>query len=413
MRSEVPAAARRRPAASLLKVRPFPGETTLSFTERLASTVQLTARELLRLLPQDGPKPLFQQFQADSEVFLGAETRTLLAAFCAVPEEHLRRALPAWDQLPPGEAAAGGHAGVRFRGVPLIADTCTACRMCTAQRTGQAVFARLYRPSHARICARHQTWLIGPHPAHHDGDDGDDGVQISLRKAPEVAAAQRRHLWLVRRRPHVAEAFAFAHAVVAGWWAQQWDEDGAWQRRFEFLVGGSRLPEDPWQQRVLTRDTVIYPEAVDVAMLLTDPQWQRGVAADTQGHLPHALADVPALLDELARRLERPRLAGLLAPSVNGPLIAWVRACARQGASTKPAQLWRVACAHRPAPLDKLLRAHRKDATTTPPVLPSTAQQGFEQGFGRARAHAAEHGHLCVTAKRSKNGFDLGQWLAR
>ncbi|MEU4303705.1 hypothetical protein [Kitasatospora aureofaciens] len=104
MRSEVPAAARRRSAAGLLKVRPLPGETTLSFIERLASTVRLTARELLRLLPVDGPKPLFQQFQADGEAFLDAETRALLAAFCAAPEEHLRRALPAWERLPPGEA---------------------------------------------------------------------------------------------------------------------------------------------------------------------------------------------------------------------------------------------------------------------------------------------------------------------
>ncbi|MFF9667033.1 helicase associated domain-containing protein [Streptomyces althioticus] len=148
-------------------------------------------------------------------------------------------------------------------------------------------------------------------------------------------------------------------------------------------------------------------------MLLTDPQWQRRVAADTQGHLPHALADVPALLDELARRLERPRLAGLLAPSVNGPLNAWVRACARQGASTKPAQLWRVAPAHRPAPLDKVLRAHRRDTASAPPVLPSAAQHSFGQGLAHARAYATEHGHLCATTKERKNGFDLGQWLAR
>ncbi|OKJ25810.1 hypothetical protein AMK22_32500 [Streptomyces sp. CB01580] len=82
---------------------------------------------------------------------------------------------------------------------------------------------------------------------------------------------------------------------------------------------------------------------------------------DTDRHPPQSLADVPGLVNELARRLERPWIVGRLSAATTGPLNAWVRAWVRTRAGHKPKtpSMWRVSPAHRPAPISRLLAESR------------------------------------------------------
>ncbi|MFD6231624.1 helicase associated domain-containing protein [Streptomyces sp. NPDC060232] len=240
--------------------------------------------------------------------------------------------------------------------------------------------------------------------------------QLDVRHVPQIAAAQRRHARLLRRSPHAGEAFAVAQAVAASWWDESWPEETLWPDRLRSMALGNGLV---W--RVAARDAVTYPEAVTLAAALADAGVQQQLLDEAGRHQPHSLADVPRLVDELARRLERPWIADRLTVATTGPLNAWVRACVRSQAGHKPKtrSMWRVSPPHRPTPVSQLL-AQSSDRGGTPvqpepALLPDSAEdaaRGFARGLRHARAYATEHGHLCAPNTVRAEGFAIGLWLA-
>ncbi|MGW3765647.1 helicase associated domain-containing protein [Streptomyces sp. NPDC005131] len=394
-----------------MRVAPLNGETTLSFTSRVASRYKLTAKELIGALVDVGRRPNLFTVRPDGEVVFNAEARAVVAAFCRMPEEHLHRALPAWNTAPPpGKPGSGPAAWVRTAGT--IAPTGPGCRACTATATHGREEARRYLLPHGRVCTTHQCWMLETPVV--DQTTTAPG-QLDLRNVPQAAAAQRRHLRLMRRYPHAVDAFTTAQAIVTSWWNEPWPQETAWPARLRQMTHNT---DTTW--RGAARDAVTYPEAVTLTGLLADPRVQDQLLADAGPHQPHALADVPGFVAELARRLERPWLADRLGALTTGPLNAWVRACIRTQAGHKPKtrSMWHVSPPHRPAPVSRLLAESRPG--NEPPLKPQplsaadteSAAEGFARGLRHARAYAAEHGHLCIPYRHKKDGFHLGLWLS-
>ncbi|WP_405592344.1 helicase associated domain-containing protein [Streptomyces sp. NBC_01190] len=380
---------------------------------RVASRYRLTAKELIGALVDVGRRPNLFTVRPDGEVVFNAEARAVVAAFCRMPEDHLRRALPAWDgDVSSGRLGSGPAAWVRTAGT--IAPTGPGCRACTATATQGWEKARRYLLAHRRVCTTHQCWMLETPVV--DGATAVPG-QLDLRNVPQVVSSQRRHRRLVRRYPHAADAFATAQAVLASWWNQPWPDETTWSGRLRQMARGNAAA---W--RDAARDAVTYPEAVTLTAFLADPGMQEQLLADAGRHQPHTLADVPGFLDELARRLERPWIANRLSALTTGPLNAWVRACVRTKAGHKPKtrSMWHIAPPHRPTPISRLLADSRHG--NEPPLNPQplslsapdtqAAAEGFARGLRHARTYAAEHGHLCIPYRHEKDGFLLGLWLS-
>ncbi|MFF1959823.1 helicase associated domain-containing protein [Streptomyces sp. NPDC058220] len=389
------------------------GETTLSFMTRVASRYRLTAKELIGALVDVGRRPNLFTVRPDGEVVFNAEARAVVAAFCRMPEDHLRRALPAWDgDVSSGRLGSGPAAWVRTAGT--IAPTGPGCRACTATATQGREKARRYLLAHRRVCTTHQCWMLETPVV--DGATAVPG-QLDLRKVPQAVPSQRRHRRLVRRYPHAAEAFATAQAVLASWWNEPWPEETLWPERLRQMARGN---DAAWS--AAARDAVTYPEAVTLTAILANPRVHEQLLADAGRHQPHALADVPGFVEELTRRLERPWLADHLRALTTGPLNAWVRACVRTSAGHKPKtrSMWRIPPPHRPTPVSQLLGESRPGNEPPPNPQPlslsapdtEAAAEGFARGLRHARTYAAEHSHLCAPNSVQIEGFGVGLWLA-
>ncbi|MET8514341.1 helicase associated domain-containing protein [Streptomyces sp. NPDC005077] len=378
---------------------------------RVASRYNLTAKELIGTLVDVGRRPNLFTVRRDGEVVFNAEARAVVATFCRMPEEHLHRALPAWGMDAPSSSLGSGPAAW-VRTAATIPPTGPGCRACTATAAQGREEARRYLLPHGRVCVKHQCWMLETPVA--DGATAGPG-QLDLRYVPQIGAAQRRHVRLLRRSPHAAEAFTVAQAITTSWWDEPWPEEISWPQRLRLMAPGN----DPvW--RAAARDAVTYPEAVTVAAALIDPGVQQQLLDDAGRHQPHMLADVPGLVGELAQRLERPWISDRLSIVTTGPLNAWVRACIRTRAGHKPKtqSMWRVPPPHRPAPISRILAESRPGETPVepePPSAPDTTEadaKGFARGLRHARAYASEHGHLCAPNTVRKEGFAVGLWLA-
>ncbi|MFD8550219.1 helicase associated domain-containing protein [Streptomyces fradiae] len=389
------------------------GETNLSYLDRLADRYRLGVRDLIPALLQVGGG-LFKGYRTDGEIYLNAEARARISAFCRVPEEILQRALPAWTAQEPLSSGGAGAAG-RFRFGVVVPTAGDGCRLCTAARTGRAKPARLYLQPHTRVCPRHRRWMLGTHWI----DGAPAGTeQIDLTGLPEMIAAHRRHMNLLRHRPDAVRAFEVAHAVTISWWAQQWPEEEQWPRRALQLAPPGT---DPGWWQLLTRDAVTYPETVALASALVDERFRRRLLSESAGHLPHTLADTPALVSKLAQITNRGWLPEKIASTSAGPLLVWVHHCVRTPAGADAAdRLWTLHMAHRPRRIARELQAYRNGgkpgaAGGSPSRgrgLRLTPEQAFRTGLAHARAYAALHGHLAAPIGERFNGFALGRWLS-
>ncbi|MEV5901863.1 helicase associated domain-containing protein [Streptomyces sp. NPDC052127] len=397
-----------------MRLAPLQGETNLSYLDRLADRYRLGVRDLIPALLQGGGG-LFKGYRTDGEMYLNAEARARVSAFSRVPEEILKRALPAWTAQEPLSPDGAGAAG-RFRFGVVVPAAGEGCRPCTAARTGRTKPARVYLQPHTRICPRHRRWMLGTHWI--DGGPADT-EQVDLAGLAEMVAAHRRHLDLLRHRPDAARAFEVAHAVVVSWWAQQWPEEEQWPRRALQLTPQGA---DPNWWRLLARDAVTYPETVALTSVLTNERTRQRLLAETGGHLPHTLAHTPALVAQLVRATNRPWLAERIPSTSAGPLLLWVQHCARADADAAVAdRLWTLHMAHRPRPIARELTAYREAAQQPEKAaggtrlhlgLRHTSDHAFTAGLAHARAYAAVHGHLAAPIGERFNGFALGRWLS-
>ncbi|QXE38794.1 TniQ family protein [Streptomyces sp. GMY02] len=188
-------------ALGAVRVAPLHGETTLSYLGRVASRYRLTAKELIGALVDVGRRPNLFTVRPDGEVVFNAEARAVVATFCRMPEEHLRRALPAWGrEVPSSRLGSGPAAWVRT--AATIPPTDPGCRACTARATQGREEARRYPLPHAWVCVKHQCWMLEAPVV--DGATAGTG-QLDVRHVQQVTTAQRRHVRLLRRSPHAGE----------------------------------------------------------------------------------------------------------------------------------------------------------------------------------------------------------------
>ncbi|MDX3458886.1 helicase associated domain-containing protein [Streptomyces sp. ME02-8801-2C] len=390
------------------------GELTLSFLTRIAARYHLGIRDVLAAVTDvGGQQNLTGMLYPDSEIHLNAQARARVSALCHVPQHVLEQALPAWTREEPYGKYGSGPAGRLMRGEEVVAAWGPACPACTAARTGRDVPARRYLAPEQRVCARHRYWhLYLP---------GTSGLPVPLGRCPEVIDAQRQHARLLHRSPTAAHAFEVARAVTGSWWQQPWpDEEQQWPARLE----ATRPAEaDPGWWKTAARDLVTYPEAVAIARVLVNPRRQQHTVAQTCGHLPYRLGEIPALLTELADQLQRPWLPRHLANVTHGPLFTWAHSCVCTRAAPDPAAqkaLWAVHSAHRPRPLSDLLpQPPAADREQTAPQMIKLlrghslqAEQSFQTGLAHARAYHQRHGHLAVPKEDVPHGYQLGQWVA-
>nr|WP_324605973.1 TniQ family protein [Streptomyces sp. NRRL S-813] len=125
-----------------VRLAPLQGETNLSYLDRLADRYRLGVRDLIPALLQVGGG-LFKGYRTDGEVYLNAEARARISAFCRVPEEILQRALPAWTAY---------LARVLELMLAVVEGRARHRRRIGAQSPGSAVPEVLRHPRRAPVC---------------------------------------------------------------------------------------------------------------------------------------------------------------------------------------------------------------------------------------------------------------------
>jgi TniQ len=199
----------------------------------------------------------------------GSTSRTiagdLLAAVTGLPESRLAYAVVELCQPEPDWLA--------YRHEPQ-----RGCPRCTARHLGGPVLQLL--PHHRYVCTRHRIW-IGP-------PDVLDHPYPSLDGLPDVVAAQRAHLRLLRRLGPAATY----DAVLTGFLicGHRWDQDAhrpddariAWHDRAAELIPPGTEQATFSASRLFA---ATYPEAVKVATLIGSLHWRRLAAggSDEQG----------------------------------------------------------------------------------------------------------------------------------
>jgi len=347
-----------------LRTVPLAGELTSSLISRVATRYGLAASSVLRLWTcrnsptrHDGGG-----VRADAEVVLNGAGRGVLAELCRVEPAVLARALPSFTVDDPkiSNSRDAALAQARWRAAAAVAgEAAFGCRLCTAQRTGQALRAVRYLPRRQRICLRHGRWLL-------DADADQPLEHLDLRLLPEVVAAQRRWPGAARRALRAGvepqQAFTLAHAVVARWWEQalHWEQEEIWPRRLHHLAGGNAGPRLEWW-RIVGRDTAIFPEVMAVAQSLLEPAMAEVAWQASGGMKPRARSADDPFCHRLGERVGRTWLGAELAADHGSPLNDWkgavVRARRREtGPPGWPEDPWRLKREQQPATMAGQLR---------------------------------------------------------
>jgi hypothetical protein len=266
-----------------IAVAPAHHETAASYVTRLAALHGMPFGELW----QQVSRP---RTPAGPARFIAADR---LAAVTGVPETHLARALIEIRRPQPDWLA-------------LRHEPQHGCLRCTARHRGGPV--RQLLPHHRYVCVRHRIW-IGP-------PDLIDQPYPSLDELPDVVAAQRAHLRLLRRLGPAAtyDAVLTGFLICGHRWNQDahdpddvrldWDDRAA-----ELIPLGSE--ETTFSTSRLFAAT--YPEAVKLAALIGSLHWRRLAAGDPDGQRRFAA--------EVARRLREP---GYRPQVSKDPIAHWI-----------------------------------------------------------------------------------------
>jgi hypothetical protein len=251
---------------------------------------------------------------AGRELFLNTPARKALARFADIPLPRLTGLLPSLSathgQLVDDEMPKATWT------VPCAAWV-GACLSCTgrAWRPDQPVL--VYPGAAGQVCQRHRRWLLA-HPG--------KPVAVPLQTLPEILAAHRHHVALVRSDSRGEDVVALAAAVVWSWQVQKWRSETVWQDRVCRLAAIARCTPVSAVPHAL----VVYPETIAIARLLGDWRWQQRLRATVAAAGAATAADV--FLQEVGRRIGRPWLAD------------WLSACnqigPREAARTDPLQRW-------------------------------------------------------------------------
>lgn len=258
----------------------------------------------------------------------------LLAGVTGLPEARLAQALIELRQPEPDWLA--------WRTQPQ-----PGCLRCNARHPGGQVLQLL--PHHRYVCTRHGLW-IGP-------PDVLSRPYHRLDELPEVIAAQRAHLRLLRR---LGPAATF-DAVLTGFLicAHRWDDKPTgdtdawhqWTRRVDLLIPPGTEQTTFSVSRLFA---ATYPEAVKIGALIGSLHWRRLAAGDPDDQLRFAA--------EIGRRLGQPDYRPLIG---HDPISHWIEQdCWRP--PSLPTGSYRTMRAfgggHLPKHREQSLSSHRRSA---------------------------------------------------
>ncbi|MEU3401989.1 TniQ family protein [Streptomyces filamentosus] len=312
---------------------PVAAELTGSWLRRMALASGLPAQDLVRgILNGSQTVQITGTPKTALEAYLNAPARSALARFTRVPQSRLYELLPQLGPTHPRLSDDGGPQAAWF--TPAHAWV-TACPQCTARAWSRRQPVLLYPGSVGHICRRHRRWLLA---------NAHGPASVPLGILPEVMAAHRRHVALVRGVAGAAGAVAVAAAMVWSWLAQQWwIGDKLWSRRAAALASLTGCPA----VSVAAHALIAYPETISVAALLSNPQWQqrlRQSASDDGLRAAKAMA-----LEDIGRWIGRPWLVDWLTADARtrrpgaeerDPLQWWLGQLT--GPNPSPGDLWCV-----------------------------------------------------------------------
>ncbi len=171
----------------------------------------------------------------------------------------------------------------------------TGCQRCDARHLGGKVTRLL--PHHRYVCLRHRTW-IGPPDVNQPA--------TGLGEIPAIVHSQRRHLRLLNRHGWAATydailtAFSFCGHI---WDTIRPPEDPrhvwhTWDARARLLIPDHNESTAFRAYSTSKLFAAVYPEAVDLAVLIASPHWRRRASGDLLNQL--------RFLDEISRRVSYP-----------------------------------------------------------------------------------------------------------
>ena len=225
-----------------IPVPPARDELITSYVSRLAALHGIDLRELwTHISTPEHPGTTRRQVRPDALVALTGRSREQLAG--ALPELH--------DPAPDWAV---------FRHEPQ-----PGCPRCDARHPGGPVTRLL--PHHRYVCLRHRCWIGPPDIA---------ATPTPLGELPEVVHAHRQHLRLRKRHGWVAayDAILTGFLICGHLWSDPAEASTEvrhrWSRRTQALIG------DPFADFTASRVfAAVYPEAVDLAVVLAAPTWRR------------------------------------------------------------------------------------------------------------------------------------------
>ncbi|MEX5712945.1 TniQ family protein [Parafrankia sp. FMc6] len=187
------------------------------------------------------------------------------------------------------------------------------CPRCAARHPEGPIIQLL--PHHRYVCTRHRHW-IGPPDVHQRGPILDD--------LPDIVRAQHRHQRLVHRRGWLTTygALLIGFVICARTWIPGNTDNRCrtWERRAHILIPPGTEATTFSPSRLFA---AIYPEAVDIAAILTSTNWRQVVIENT-----HRQQHVAA---EIGRRISHPNYYPYQPPQSDDdqpptdPIMRWIQ----------------------------------------------------------------------------------------
>ena len=234
-----------------IRIRPARDEIAVSYLNRLAVLHEMPFAELWTQVSRPRPRSTTRRLDPD-----------LFATVVDQPSARLARAIIELRDPQPDWLA-------------LRHEPQHGCWRCTASHPGGPVLA--LHGHHHYVCLRHRAWIGPP-------DLGGSFPQPDLTALPEVVAAQRAHLRLLRRIGPTAtfDAVLTGFLICAHRWTARGEPSPSdarhrWARRAQQLIPAGAELETFNASKLFA---AVYPEAVEVADLIGTLHWRRLAAGN-------------------------------------------------------------------------------------------------------------------------------------
>jgi hypothetical protein len=203
----------------------------------------------------------------EHDAWLNEQALDRLEAYSGISRERLAWALPALRQLPRRPMPADRPALQVHQPWPPARHACRQCRLRASGSSGPP--AMVHPGTSPLVCQRHRRWL-GP---------ASETGQYDLSAAREILTAARRRTRLLARSPDrkwAAGIFQTAWSMTQAWTECDPRRMPVFSQRWHDRAAALGITARKWPPRVVT-----FPEAVTLTATLTDLNWRRHVALES------------------------------------------------------------------------------------------------------------------------------------